>query len=99
MGEPNVGFDRMEEIKTVTGVQVVLLRGTGLPNEDIQRAISLGTAKINVNTENQMAQAKKVRDVLKEQPDLYDPRKYLGPGRDAIKETVISKMREFGSSN
>ncbi|HLR09223.1 MAG TPA: class II fructose-1,6-bisphosphate aldolase [Bacillota bacterium] len=98
-GEPNLGFDRMEEIKTLTGVPLVLHGGTGLPSEDIQRAISLGTAKINVNTENQMAQAKKVRDVLKEQPDLYDPRKYLGPGRDAIKETVISKMREFGSSN
>src|SRR5699024_5238055 len=98
-GEPNLGFDRMEEIKTLTGVPLVLHGGTGLPSEDIQRAISLGTAKINVNTENQMAEAKKVRDVLKEQPDLYDPRKYLGPGRDAIKETVISKMREFGSSN
>src|SRR5699024_11588770 len=68
-GEPNLGFDRMEEIKTLTGVPLVLHGGTGLPSEDIQRAISLGTAKINVNTENQMAQAKKVRDVLKEQPD------------------------------
>src|SRR5699024_465378 len=98
-GEPKLGFDRMEEIMNLTGVPLVLHGGTGLPSKDIQRAISLGTAKINVNTENQMAQAKKVREVLNENPDLDDPRKYLGPGRDAIKETVISKMREFGSSN
>ncbi|GEN32090.1 fructose-bisphosphate aldolase class II [Cerasibacillus quisquiliarum] len=98
-GEPNLGFDRMEEIMHLTGVPLVLHGGTGIPTKDIKRAISLGTAKINVNTENQIAQAKKVREVLAEQPELYDPRKYLGPSRDVIKETVIGKMREFGSSN
>lgn len=97
-GEPNLGFDRMEEVMNLTNVPLVLHGGTGIPTKDIQRAISLGTAKINVNTENQIVQAKKVREVLDEQPDLYDPRKYLGPSRDVIKETVISKMREFGSS-
>ncbi|HLR81335.1 MAG TPA: class II fructose-1,6-bisphosphate aldolase [Bacillota bacterium] len=97
-GEPNLGFDRMEEIKDLTNVPLVLHGGTGIPTKDIQRAISLGSAKINVNTENQMEQTKKIREVLKEQPDLYDPRKYMGPGREAIKETVIGKMREFGSS-
>lgn len=97
-GEPNLGFDRMEEVMNLTNVPLVLHGGTGIPTKDIQRAISLGSAKINVNTENQMAQAKKIREVLAEQPEQYDPRKYMGPGRDAIKETVISKMREFGSS-
>ncbi|MCP8617412.1 class II fructose-1,6-bisphosphate aldolase [Salirhabdus salicampi] len=98
-GEPNLGFDRMEEVQKLTGVPLVLHGGTGIPTKDIQKAISLGTAKINVNTENQISQGKAVRQVLAEKPDLYDPRKYLGPGRDAIKETVIGKMREFGSSN
>lgn len=98
-GEPNLGFDRMEEIMKLTGVPLVLHGGTGIPTKDIQRAISLGTAKINVNTENQIASAKKVREVLAENPDLYDPRKYLGPARETIKETVIGKMREFGSSH
>lgn len=98
-GEPNLGFDRMEEILHLTNVPLVLHGGTGIPLKDIQRAISLGTAKINVNTENQIVQAEKVREILEEQPDLYDPRKYLGPSRDAIKEAVIQKMREFGSSN
>ncbi|HEY4551884.1 MAG TPA: class II fructose-1,6-bisphosphate aldolase [Bacillaceae bacterium] len=97
-GEPNLGFDRMEEVMNLTGVPLVLHGGTGIPTKDIQRAISLGTAKINVNTENQIASAKRVREVLAEKPDLYDPRKYLGPARDAIKETVKGKMREFGSS-
>lgn len=97
-GEPNLGFKQMEEVMNLTNVPLVLHGGTGIPTKDIQRAISLGTAKINVNTENQIVQAAKVREILAEQPDQYDPRKYLGPSRDAIKETVISKMREFGSS-
>ncbi|ASS89533.1 MAG: fructose-bisphosphate aldolase [Bacillaceae bacterium] len=97
-GEPNLGFKEMEEISNRTGVPLVLHGGTGIPTKDIQRAISLGTAKINVNTENQIASAKRVREVLAENPDMYDPRKYLGPAREAIKETVKGKMREFGSS-
>jgi fructose-bisphosphate aldolase class II len=52
-----------------------------------------------VNTENQISSAKAVRETLAAKPDEYDPRKYLGPAREAIKETVIGKMREFGSSN
>lgn len=97
-GEPNLGFKEMEEILNLVQVPLVLHGGTGIPLKDIQKAISLGTAKINVNTENQMAQTKAVREVLAQKPDLYDPRKYLGPGTEAIKETVKGKMREFGSS-
>ncbi|MUK89628.1 class II fructose-1,6-bisphosphate aldolase [Ornithinibacillus sp. L9] len=98
-GEPNLGFKEMEEILNVVNVPLVLHGGTGIPLKDIQKAVSLGTAKINVNTENQIAQAKAVRKALDEKPELYDPRKYLGPGTEAIKQTVIGKMREFGSSN
>lgn len=97
-GEPKLGFKEMEEIGNLTGLPLVLHGGTGIPLKDIQKAISLGTAKINVNTENQIASAKVVRQVLDEKPELYDPRKYLGPARDAIKETVIGKIREFGSN-
>jgi fructose-bisphosphate aldolase class II len=98
-GEPNLGFKEMEEIGNITGVPLVLHGGTGIPTKDIQKAISLGTAKINVNTENQIASAKKVREVLAADPEVYDPRKYLGPAREVIKQTVIGKIREFGSSN
>ncbi|AJD92363.1 fructose-bisphosphate aldolase [Jeotgalibacillus malaysiensis] len=98
-GEPNLGFKEMEQIGNEAGVPIVLHGGTGIPTKDIQKAISYGTAKINVNTENQIASAKKVREVLAADSEVYDPRKYLGPAREVIKETVIGKMREFGSSN
>ncbi|WP_453992946.1 class II fructose-bisphosphate aldolase [Bacillus nitroreducens] len=97
-GEPNLGFKEMEEIGQKTGLPLVLHGGTGIPLKDIQKSISLGTAKINVNTENQIASAKAVRETLAAKPEEYDPRKYLGPARDAIRETVKGKMREFGSS-
>ncbi|WP_163099570.1 class II fructose-bisphosphate aldolase [Peribacillus alkalitolerans] len=97
-GEPNLGFKEMEEVRDLTGIPLVLHGGTGIPTKDIQKSISLGTSKINVNTENQIAFTKAVREVLSSNTEAYDPRKYIGPGRDAIKETVIGKMREFGSS-
>ncbi|WP_219834177.1 class II fructose-1,6-bisphosphate aldolase [Paenibacillus sp. R14(2021)] len=97
-GEPRLGFERMEQIGRLTGLPLVLHGGSGLPTEQIRRAISLGTAKINVNTENQMANTAAVRAYLAEHGDEYDPRKYLGAGRDAVKRSVRSKIREFGSS-
>ncbi|MFC4321879.1 class II fructose-bisphosphate aldolase [Litchfieldia salsa] len=97
-GEPNLGFKEMEEIGKATGLPLVLHGGTGIPTHDIQKAVSFGTAKINVNTENQIASAKAVRETLAVKTEEYDPRKYLGPARDAIRETVKGKMREFGSS-
>ncbi|PAV31381.1 fructose-1,6-bisphosphate aldolase, class II [Virgibacillus profundi] len=97
-GEPNLGFTEMEEISKTIALPLVLHGGTGIPTKDIQRSISLGTAKINVNTDNQISQSKAVREALAADPDQYDPRKYLGPGTEAIKQTVMGKMREFGSS-
>ena len=97
-GEPKLGFKEMKEISKSTDLPLVLHGGTGIPTKDIQRAISLGTAKINVNTENQIAATKVVREILENDKKVYDPRKYLGPAREAIKATVIGKMREFGSS-
>jgi len=98
-GEPNLGFKEMEEIKNLTNMPLVLHGGTGIPEADIKKSISLGTSKINVNTENQIAFTAKVREVLAANSEVYDPRKFIGPGRDAIKATVIGKIREFGSSN
>ena len=98
-GEPNLGFKEMEEIKNLTNMPLVLHGGTGIPEHDIKKAISLGTSKINVNTENQIAFTQKVREVLAANTEVYDPRKYIGPGREAIKATVIGKIREFGSNN
>ncbi|MDQ0496080.1 MULTISPECIES: class II fructose-1,6-bisphosphate aldolase [Paenibacillus] len=98
-GEPNLGFKEMEEIRNAVKLPLVLHGGTGIPTHDIKKSISLGTSKINVNTENQIAFAKVVREVLAAKPDAYDPRTFIAPGREAIKQTVIGKIREFGSNN
>ena len=97
-GEPNLGFEEMEIISAQSDLPLVLHGGTGIPLKDIQRSISLGTAKINVNTENQIQGTKVIREFLAGDAEAYDPRKYLTPMREAIKATVIGKMREFGSS-
>ena len=97
-GEPKLGFDEMQEICELTNMPLVLHGGTGIPTEHIQKAIARGTCKINVNTENQIAFSKAVRDFLAKDAVAYDPRKYIVPGREAIKTTVIGKIREFGSS-
>ncbi len=97
-GEPNLDFERMGKIRDLTGRPLVLHGGTGIPTADIKKAIKAGTCKINVNTENQFSFTRRVREIFKEKPDLYDPRKYLGPAREAIKDTVIEKIREFGSA-
>jgi fructose-bisphosphate aldolase class II len=97
-GIPHLGFKEMEEICQATGLPLVLHGGTGIPAEQIKKAISLGTAKINVNTESQLAFTKVVRELLDSNAEVYDPRKIIGPGREAIKKAVADKMREFGSS-
>jgi fructose-bisphosphate aldolase class II len=76
----------------------VLHGGSGLPDESIQRAIGCGSAKINVNTDNQMAFTAAVRAYLAETPNEYDPRRYLGPAKEAVKQSVRAKIRQFGTS-
>lgn len=98
-GEPKLGFKEMEEVKNLTGLPLVLHGGSGIPLGQIQQAISLGTAKINVNTENQIAGTKAVREFLAKDKEAYDPRKYLTPLREAIKQTVIGKIKDFGTEN
>ncbi|MDF2946724.1 MAG: fructose-bisphosphate aldolase [Bacillales bacterium] len=98
-GEPKLGFDEMKQIGELTNMPLVLHGGTGIPLEQIQRAISCGTSKINVNTENQIVFTKVVRETLANDSKMYDPRKFLTPGRDAVQATVVGKIREFGSNN
>jgi fructose-bisphosphate aldolase class II len=98
-GKPELAFDRLAEIRDILpGVPMVLHGGSGIPDEDIRKAISLGVSKINVNTENQIAFTNVIREIHGKDAKVYDPRKYLGPARAAIKETVKEKMRLFGSS-
>lgn len=97
-GQPRLGFDRMRLIRELTGLPLVLHGGSGLPDGEIAEAIARGTAKINVNTDNQMACTAVIRSLLERNPGMYDPRHYLGPAREAIKGAVVKKMRQFGCS-
>lgn len=96
-GEPKIHFDIIEEVSRQVEAPIVLHGGSGVPDEAIQKAISLGVAKINVNTESQVACTEAVRNQLQHNEAMIDPRKYLGPARDAIKEVVKGKIRLFGS--
>lgn len=98
-GEPKLGFAEMKEIAALTNVPLVLHGGSGIPDYQIRKAIELGHAKINVNTECMQAWAKAVRHVLDHDKGLYDVRAILSPGKEAVKQTVKQKMREFMSSN
>lgn len=95
-GEPVLGFTEMAEIKEATNKPLVLHGGTGIPDDKIQRAISCGTCKINVNTECQLAFHKEIQKVLAENPNAYDPRKFIGPASQAISAAVEEKMNVFG---
>ena len=96
-------FEALEAIKNATeGMPLVLHGGTGIPADMIKTAISLGVAKINVNTECQLSFAAATREYIEAGKDQqgkgYDPRKLLLPGFEAIKATVKEKMELFGST-
>ncbi|MDF2801125.1 MAG: fructose,6-bisphosphate aldolase, class [Anaerocolumna sp.] len=97
-----LSFETLGEIQGLTGeMPLVLHGGTGIPEDMIKKAISLGVAKINVNTECQLTFAAATRKYIEEGKDLggkgFDPRKLLAPGYEAIKATVKEKMELFGS--
>ena len=97
-----LSFETLDEVQKKTGeMPLVLHGGTGIPEDMIQKAISLGVAKINVNTECQLSFQAATRKYIEEGKDLvgkgFDPRKLLAPGFEAIKATVKEKMELFGS--
>ncbi|MCI7611228.1 MAG: class II fructose-1,6-bisphosphate aldolase [Enterocloster clostridioformis] len=99
---PGLRFDVLEQVKAAVGdMPLVLHGGTGIPEDMIKKAISLGVAKINVNTECQLSFAAATREYIEAGKDLkgkgFDPRKLLAPGADAIRATVKEKMELFGS--
>ncbi len=95
-GEPKLGFDEMDHINKLVGVPLVLHGGSGIPDEQIKKAIARGTAKINVNTECQIAFTGIVREVLNKDLKVYDPRKYIQPGMKGIRAVVREKCEIFG---
>lgn len=98
-GDPELDFERLKEIKKRLDMPIVLHGASGVPSDDVKKAISLGINKVNVNTDFQQAFTAKIKEIFKEKPEIYDPRKYCGPGRDAIKAKVIEKIKILGSAN
>lgn len=99
-----LSFDTLAAVQELTGeMPLVLHGGTGIPEDMIKKAISLGVAKINVNTECQLSFAAATREYIEAGKDLqgkgFDPRKLLAPGFEAIKATVREKIALFGSEN
>ena len=97
-----LSFETLDAVQQLTGdLPLVLHGGTGIPEDKIKKAISLGVAKINVNTECQLSFAEATRKYIEAGKDLagkgYDPRKLLKPGAEAIRATVKEKMELFGS--
>ena len=97
-----LSFETLDAIQQLTGdMPLVLHGGTGIPDDMIKKAISLGVSKINVNTECQLSFAAATRKYIEAGKDLegkgFDPRKLLAPGTEAIKATVKEKMELFGS--
>lgn len=99
-----LSFETLEKIANVTGgIPLVLHGGSGIPTDQIKKAISLGVSKINVNTECQLAFAEATRKYIEAGKDIegkgFDPRKLLNPGFNAIKAMVHEKIDIFGSRN
>lgn len=96
-GEPKLDFDRMIRIRDLVNIPLVLHGGSGIPDELIKKAISCGICKININTELQIAWSKGVRDFLKNDLNVYDPRKVIKSGEINIKNKIKEKLQLFDS--
>ncbi|MCL0107753.1 class II fructose-1,6-bisphosphate aldolase [Peptococcaceae bacterium] len=97
-GRPELDFDRLEKIKKLVKIPIVLHGSSGVPDEDIRRAISLGVSKVNIDTNIREAFTSTMRKILNEKPKEIDPRKVLGPAREAAVEIIREKIRLFGTS-
>lgn len=97
-GEPKLDFNRLENIKKITNTPLVLHGASGVPDESILKAINRGICKVNIATELKIPMAKSIKDCLLNNPDLNDPRKYMGLAKESVKRVVIDKIRLCGSS-
>ena len=99
-----LNFDRLQEInEAVSGKPLVLHGGSGIPFEQVHKAVTMGVSKVNINTELQLVFAKATREYIEAGKDKegkgYDPRKLLKPGADAITATVVELCKAFGSAD
>ncbi|XID93554.1 class II fructose-1,6-bisphosphate aldolase [Paenibacillaceae bacterium WGS1546] len=96
-GDPDIDFDRIGRIAAKVSVPLVLHGGSGIPEDQVKRAVSLGMAKMNVATELRIVFSDAIKQVFAQFPDENDPRKYMVPAKQALKTAAIGKMRLCGS--
>ena len=95
-GEPKLDFDRLEKIKSLLNMPIVLHGASGVPEDSIKRAIALGVNKINIDTDVRLAFTEGVRSVISGKPEEFDPRKICTPAMEAMKKIVTTKIQLFG---
>lgn len=96
-GEPNLDFPTMKSINEALPIPLVLHGGSGIPEDKIKTAISCGISKVNINTELQSVWSKAIRKYLSENETVYDPRKIIGSGEQAIKDEIDKIVTIFGT--
>ena len=92
-GKPKLDFERLAQLRDAVSVPLVLHGSSGVPDEDVTRAISLGVCKVNFATELRAAYTAAVRACLDADAALYDPKKFGNPARDAVTALVIPRIR------
>lgn len=97
-GEPQLDFERLAKIKSLVKIPIVLHGSSGVPDDAVQRAIGLGVCKVNIDTNIREAFVGEMRRRIEKSPNEIDPRKILGPARDAAIQIIREKIRVFGSS-
>ena len=89
-------ISRIEKIRELTGVPLVLHGASGVNDDEVRKGIAAGICKINIDTRIRMIFTKKMKEMLEENPNQIDPRKILGPAKDAAKEIIRNRIRIFG---
>lgn len=99
VGDPDLDFDKMQKINEILNIPLVLHGASGLSDNDIQKAINYGHAKINFNTEINLAWSSAIREFLIANPKTFSPQEILNPSINVIKETVISIIKKCSSDS
>ncbi len=98
-GKPKLDFERLQQIRAKVSIPLVLHGASDVPDDLVQKAISLGICKVNVATDLKIPFSNAVKEYFKENPDANDPRKYMTPGKEAMAAIVKHKIEVCGSAN
>jgi tagatose 1,6-diphosphate aldolase GatY/KbaY len=98
-GKPKLDFERLKEIRSKVSVPLVLHGASDVPDELVKKAISLGISKVNIATDLKIPFSDAVKKFFEENPNANDPRKYMAPGKEAMRNIVKHKIEICGSAN